>query len=675
MLTLRTALSGLGAGLLAVGLALTGTLDRAELGILDRLFEWRGPRTPAAPIVIVNIDEDSFDELDMAWPFPRALHARLLDRLSAGRPLAIGVDILFPESSPRGPDDDAALADAVARAGNVILAAAITHVSEGFYSKLDLNLPLPATREGAAGVAPVNEHVDEDGRLRRAILFHWLADQRIPSWDVALYRVIERAGVPVAPLPAADVVPINFRGGPGTFPWVSYHRVVSGEVPPELFEGKIVLIGATSPILQDIFSTPFGRARQMSGVEIHAHALDMLVRGDHLQVVNRWVSLAAAVLAAVAVTWLATRLRALRAFLAAIGVWAALAAVTFALFALGNLWFQAGPVSLGLMLGYGVTVIDSFVREQRERRRLARFFSPAVLREIVRQRSDRALSSQRRLVTVLFTDIRGFTSISEKVQPEQVAAMLSEYLTEMTEVVFRHRGTVDKYIGDCIMALYNAPFDDPDHAANAVQTALELQERTLAVSAHWEAELGVQIRIGVGISTGEVVVGTLGSRQRLEYTAIGDTVNLASRLEGLTKEHHTGVIISESTHALVSEQFLVRELGAVPVRGKALPVRIYGILPADLRKHPRTALDAAATVVAVVDGRAWTVRTRDVSEGGLAVIGLPATVGPQARVEIRGEGGALPAPLTAEGVIVWRDGEAAGIAFTALPPDVRLPGS
>src|SRR5262245_30599569 len=172
MLALRTALSGLSAGLLAVGVALTGAMDRAELGVLDRLFEWRGVRTPTAPIVIVKIDEDSFDELDMAWPFPRALHARLLDQLSAGQPLAIGVDILFPETSPRGPEDDAALAAAVARAGNVVLAAAITHVAEGFYEKVDLNLPMSAIREGAAGIAPVNEHVDEDGRLRRAILHH-----------------------------------------------------------------------------------------------------------------------------------------------------------------------------------------------------------------------------------------------------------------------------------------------------------------------------------------------------------------------------------------------------------------------------------------------------------------------------------------------------------------------
>jgi hypothetical protein len=234
---------------------------------------------------------------------------------------------------------------------------------------------------------------------------------------------------------------------------------------------------------------------------------------------------------------------------------------------------------------------------------------------------------------------------------------------------------VDKYIGDCIMALYNSPFDDPDHAANAVRTALELQERTLAVSARWEAALGVRVRIGVGISTGEVIVGTLGSRHRLEYTAIGDTVNLASRLERLTRQYDASIIISESTYALVGERFLSRELGTVPVRGKTRPVPMYGVVPAELRKHPRTALDAAATVVAVVDGRAWSVRTRNVSEGGLAVIGLPASVVPASRLEIRCAGGALPKPLVAKGVVVWRDAATAGIEFTAPPIDAALPGS
>ena len=159
-------------------------------------------------------------------------------------------------------------------------------------------------------------------------------------------------------------------------------------------------------------------------------------------------------------------------------VWVALAAGTVAAFIVVHVWFQAIGITLALVLGYGATVVDNYVREQRERRRLSQFFSPDVLNEIVRHRADVSLGSRRRMVTVLFSDIRGFTSISEKVEPEQVAEMLREYLTEMTEVVFRHGGTVDKYIGDCIMALYNAPFEDADHAAKAILTGFPCWLRT-----------------------------------------------------------------------------------------------------------------------------------------------------------------------------------------------------
>jgi adenylate cyclase len=375
------------------------------------------------------------------------------------------------------------------------------------------------------------------------------------------------------------------------------------------------------------------------------------------------------VVAAVGAAWLAARLRALRAFLVVLAVAAGLVATTIALFVGTNLWVRAGAPALTLVLGYGLTVVDNYIREQRERRRLSQFFSPAVLREIVRHRAGATLGSRRRRLTVLFSDIRGFTSISEKVEPEQVVEMLREYLTEMTEIVFRHGGTVDKYIGDCIMALYNVPFEHADHAAEAIRTALEFHERTLAVSARWEAKLGVQIRNGVGINTGEAVVGTMGSRQRLEYTAIGDTVNMASRLESLTKEHGTHIIISESTYEETRGRFLTRELGAVAVRGKSEPVKIYAVLPHDIRKHPRAALEAAATVTAVSDRESCPVRTRDISESGLSVQGLPEGWPVGARVQIRCEGGGLPKPIAADGVIVWRRDPLAGIAFSGLGPE------
>src|SRR6266446_7744617 len=197
--------------------------------------------------------------------------------------------------------------------------------------------------------------------------------------------------------------------------------------------------------------------------------------------------------------------------------------------------------------------------------------------------------------------------------------MLHESLTEMTEIVIRHGGTIDKYIGDCVMALYNVPFEDPEHAVKAVRTGLEFQERTLAVSKRWEEKLGLAIRSGVGINTGEAVVGTLGSKQRLEYTAIGDTINLGARLESITKDYKSNIIISESTYVLVKDQFVTQELGEVTVKGKSQPVRIYAVLPSNIRKHPRATLEAAATLSVVGDGRVCRATTRDISEGGMAL--------------------------------------------------------
>jgi class 3 adenylate cyclase len=293
-----------------------------------------------------------------------------------------------------------------------------------------------------------------------------------------------------------------------------------------------------------------------------------------------------------------------------------------------------------------------------------------VLREIVRHGEGVNLGSARHLITVFFSDLRGFTSLSEKMEPEVVAEMLKEYLTDMTEVVFRHKGTVDKYIGDCVMAIWNAPFEDPDHAVNAVRTALDFQEKTLAVSAKWEAKIGGKIRNGVGINTGEAVVGTMGSRQRLEYTAIGDTVNLAARLESITKDYNTSIIISENTYDYIKGRFMTRELGAVTVKGKTRPVKIYAVLPADIRRHPRTALDTAATITLDGLGESYSVRTKDISEMGIALSGVPDEIEKGTAIEIRCEGGGLPKPIVAQGMIVWKRGDTVGVSFTDIAGDV-----
>ena len=708
----RRVLGGAVCAVVVVTAILFEIIEPVELDALDRLFRMRGPRATTAPVVIVAIDEDSFDELGeevpvecsaedsaagkcggtkpkgLAWPFPRVLHGTLLEMIASGGPRVIGVDLIFAEPSVHGEADDKEFADAVRRAGKVVLGAAITEVSEGFYNKADTNLPLPTLRDGAMGYAPVNPKLDEDAVVRRVPMRHVVGDRRssqtkdlptctpntpiclMDGFDYMLYRIAAASGLPVAPVPRrANEIIINYKGPKQTFPWIAYHRVVKGDVDPQIFKDKIVLVGTTTAVLHDIFPTPFERSGQMPGVEIHAHAIDTLVRGDRIRQAPQWLSPVLAIVLAPLGAWLVLRLRALRAFAAVAAIGIALGLVALVAFR-ENLWIRPVGPTAALVFGYVATSIEHFIREQREKRRLSQFFSPDVLREIVRHREDVNLGSARRLITVFFSDLRGFTSLSERMEPEVVAEMLKEYLTEMTEVVFRHAGTVDKYIGDCVMAIWNAPFDDPNHAVNAVRTALDFQEKTLSVSAKWEAKLGGKIRNGVGINTGEAVVGTMGSRQRLEYTAIGDTVNLAARLESITKEYNTSIVISENTYDYIKGQFMTRELGAVTVKGKARPVKIYAVLPTDIRRHPRAALDAAALVTLEGLGQSFTVRTKDISETGIALTGVPPELEKGAEIEVRCEGGGLSKPIVAHGMIVWKRGDTIGVSFRESTDDV-----
>jgi len=683
---LRKQLCGIGAALFVVALVLVGPLERWEYLWFDQLFELRGSRPPTAPIVIVTIDESSFQELSLQWPFPRALHGELIDRIRAERPLVIGLDIIFDSDSMFGPKDDEALGAAVARAGNVVLVSAGAQddqrrlVAEGGkvrgVEREVSNMPLPVIRKGATAVAPINMAPDPDSHVRRVPVrvrvpdplkgYEWWL-----AFDAQLHQQAQAAGLPVKPIPDAREVLINFRGGPRTFQWVPYYRVVTDEYNEikGLFRGKIVLIGSTSEVQHDVFATAFARGGDMPGVEIHANALETLIRGDPIREVPKPLSTVLAVVAALAGSALVVRLHALRALVVTVVLFVVGFLLAYAGFRLADVWMRGVACTFALVLGYGATVVENFVHTQLYKRRLSPFFSPDVLRALVRARDEQSLGPRRRVATVLFSDIRGFTSISERLQPEQVEEMLGEYLTEMTQIVFNHRGSVDKYMGDGIMALYNAPFEDPEHALNAIRTGLEFQERALAVSARWQEKLGVAIRIGVGINTGEMLVGTLGSRQRFEYTALGDNVNLASRLESVTKDYGASIIISEYTYEHVKGRFPTRELGDVTVKGKSRPVKIYGVVPAGARKHPRAALQVVATLTAVGDGRVCRVRTVDIGEGGLALAGVPPEWEVGCKIQIRLEGGGLPRRIVAEGTIVSRRGEAAGVQFTSLDED------
>ena len=679
----RPYLVGIAAAAVTLGLILFGAAERWELLWFDQLFELRGMRQPTAPTVIVTIDESTFAELNLQWPFPRALHGKVIDRIAADRPLAIGVDVLFDSESRFGPEDDAALSAAIARAGNVVLGLSIVQDEQVLVEvgggkrhgteREVVSMPLPVIRKAAFAVAPFNVQPDPDSHVRRVPVRQQVPDpMKGHEWwlgfDAELHRLVT-AKLPTRPLPEAPEILVNFRGPLAAFERIPYYRVVANEIPPDMFRDKVVLIGSTSEVMHDVFATAFARAGTMPGVAIHANAVDTLVRGDPVREVPAVVSTVLAVASALIGAALAVRLRAVRALAVTALLLAACLALAYLVFARADVWLRGVAVTFGLVLGYGATVVENFVREQREKQRLSRFFSPDVLREVVRDRDGRLLRPRRRLVTVLFSDIRGFTTISERLQPEQVDEMLREYLSVMTEVVFRHRGTVDKYMGDGIMALYNAPREDSEHALNAIRTALEFQERVIPFSARWEAKLGVPIRCGVGINSGEAVVGSLGSKQRNEYTAIGDPVNLAARLESVTKDYRVPIIISEYTYELVRGRFPTHELDTVTVKGKSQPVKIYGVVPSSMRAHPRALLDAAVQLTAT-DGRVCRARTFDISEGGLGLVGVPDEWPVGSKIAIRLDGSEVARRIVAQGTIVSRRGEKTGVQFASLDAEI-----
>ncbi|HUM18133.1 MAG TPA: CHASE2 domain-containing protein [Candidatus Nitrosotalea sp.] len=669
----RVLLAGSLVGLAVVALATANPFrffEVAELKALDAQFTLRGPRPPESPIVVVSIDEDSFDGLDLAWPWPRAVHAKFLDIVARGGPAVIGMDILFTEPSSRGPADDAALGAAVDRVRDrIVLAAALTTVGDASFVKQALNPPIPAVR-GQAVFGSAAYESDVDAFVRRATLKHEFQDREWPGFDLLIYRLAEKAGLVKAPPPSGREVLINFRGGPDTFPMVAYHRVVTGEIPPEVFAGKIVLVGATTPTLHDIFPTPFAAQSGMAGVEIHAQTLETLLTGIPLRRAPRLLVPGLAVVAGALAAWTATALRPLAAFgIVAGGVTAYLGASQGA-FAWGRYWVEVVPVPLALLVTYAGTVAKNFTQEQREKRRLSRFFSPDVVAEIVRHKDDAKLAANRRRMTVLFSDIRGFTSMSEKMQPEEVVTFLREYLTVMTQAVFNHGGTVDKYIGDAIMALYNVPFEAPDHALRAVRTALEFQERLQPLAERFAARHGGTLACGVGIHTGDAVVGTIGSEQRLEYTAIGDTINLGSRLEGLTKEFSVPIIISEATYAEVRDHFGARDLGEVTVKGKAIPVKIYAIISGEPRRDLRRPMEGR---VSISDGELTVVaEVSDLSRTGVAVRAVPRRLerGELLTLELTIGTPALDVTID-RAEVMWARKDTAGLRFVELAAPAR----
>ncbi|MBL8056196.1 MAG: CHASE2 domain-containing protein [Anaerolineales bacterium] len=517
---------------------------------------------------------------------------------------------------------DGAFAAAVRSAGNVVLNGEVFKDFSGD-EFIEVRKPVRALSAAAAGFGITNIQHDADGAVHSVLA--WENTARDPAqgevyytWPVVLASLY--TGQPLAGRPALDrfqfgeqtvrldrkFLRVNFRGPAGTVPVISALKVVNGDQireDPDAFRGKIVLIGATSASLQDIYPTPFGFQQTTSGVEVMANALDTVLSGETLTL---WSGVCAAPAEGVAgflrLCALGERTPMLlsilisgglglllllireptRAILALGGLLAAGVALWLAAFLVGRTEIPLVAPLVTLFVAFAAPAVERAVSEELEKRRVRGIFELFISPEMVGQLIDKgidAMRGKRAELTILFSDIRGFTTMSEKMTPEELVATLNEYLGVMTEVIHRHGGTVDKYEGDLVMAFFGAPLWYPDHAERAVRCSIDMRLELDRLRAKWAAEgKPSHLEMGIGLNSAEVFVGLVGSGRRVNYTVMGDGVNLASRVQDLTKDLQWPLLITEFTYAQVKDQFDIEFGEARLVKGKTVPVGMYKVL-------------------------------------------------------------------------------------------------
>lgn len=609
-------------------------LQQLDLRMKDARFRVRGPVKPDKDVVVVAIDHKSIKEMGR-WPWSREVTARLIENLGVYYGTKVtALDIVFSE--PQNARADQALANAVKKSGNVIMgyffrgeqgeipAEALSQlesakvklikIAEGVesipipeFAGLDPNIPTIGA--GALDFGFFNARPDSDGLYRRSILLllyngdiypslamkalsHYLGSDimlDVRQWGVDGLQI----GSLRIPSREDGTMALNFYGPTGSFTTVSAADVINRRLPADALKGKIAFVGATEVGIYDLRPTPFDAT--LPGIEIHATMAANALEKRFLKYdsITQEMEIACIIL-------LPLLLGCLLAFMpgtfAGLGV---MAVVTTAFGIFNYAMFNSACRDMTIiypLLGIALTYLGSeawrnLVVERKGRhlkKAFSSYVSPDLVRQIEKDPDKLVLGGEQRELTILFSDIRGFTTVSESLTPPELVKLLNEYLSPMTRIVLEEQGTLDKFIGDAVMAIFNAPLDVPGHAAHACTAAVRMMEKLHELNKGF-ADRGMNtLDIGIGINTGPAVVGNMGADIRFDYTAIGDSVNLASRLEGLNKYYGSHVLVSEDTRTQVGDsRFIFREVDRVRVKGKLQPIVMYELMIANTDILPR----------------------------------------------------------------------------------------
>jgi adenylate cyclase len=594
---IQGALIGLTAALLAALLQLAGLLTRMEAVTWDwRVNALAKPGAATDQVVLILLDQASLDwgaeNNGLSWPWPRSVYGAILGFCQTGGARSVAFDVLFSEPAEYADQDKAlgaAIADGVPFAGAI------------FFENGRATPPIPEVATNATVLGSIIGDADRDGVIRR-IRPSYRHDSAIyPTLGLAAYVAAGGGAIPSEDTPLI----LRWRGETQTHTAYSAQAVVqsfvqlqSGEPPvldPAVLKDKYVLFGFTAPGLMDLRSTPISPV--YPGVEVHATLLDNFLSDDLMRTTPETVSLLGMLLLGI-MAGVAGRHSA-KVWQIILGFAIILPLPLLLGFALYNAgwWLPVAAPAIAGALGLTGSVVMNYAMEGRQKRFIKgafkQYLNPALVDRLTAAPESLKLGGELRELSIFFSDVAGFTGISEHLGPEALTSLLNTYLTAMTNIILEEGGTIDKYEGDAIIAFWNAPLDLPDHPLRAARAAVRCQAKLDEMRPLLNEEYGKELHARIGINTGPVVVGNMGSDQRFDYTFLGDAGNLASRLEGINKQFDTTILISEYTVAQLDDSIPLREISRVRVVGRKEPVRVYDPLPEGTDPAPfATALQA-----------------------------------------------------------------------------------